>query len=272
MAGSFPDPAMQSLLTAARRISNQAATADHNPSQHRPFSRPPSRSELELRSALGNSRPGSRSDLELKSALGNSRPGSRTDLLLEAKRPSSIDNLIMEEQRRRLSEAGVNRRPSAAQVLTEDTDSFIIGQRVFVDGVKPGRIQFIGDTKFGPGDWAGVFLDEPIGKNDGSVQTTRYFTCEPRHGVFSRLFRLTREPIEGAEEILNQCKRSATRSWTCQRTGGAASTEGPAAAPSIGVPSVLCGVQPLSLAVPGEHQNLSTEQVQRPETEEAASV
>jgi len=207
MAGSFPDPAMQSLLTAARRISNQAATADHNPSQHRPFSRPPSRSELELRSALGNSRPGSRSDLELKSALGNSRPGSRTDLLLEAKRPSSIDNLIMEEQRRRLSEAGVNRRPSAAQVLTEDTDSFIIGQRVFVDGVKPGRIQFIGDTKFGPGDWAGVFLDEPIGKNDGSVQTTRYFTCEPRHGVFSRLFRLTREPIEGAEEILNQCKR-----------------------------------------------------------------
>ena len=37
------------------------------------------------------------------------------------------------------------------------------GERVYVDGVKPGRIQFIGDTKFGPGDWAGVFLDEPIG-------------------------------------------------------------------------------------------------------------
>ena len=36
---------------------------------------------------------------------------------------------------------------------------------------------------------------------------TRYFTCEPRHGVFSRLYRLTREPIEGAEEILNQCRR-----------------------------------------------------------------
>ena len=38
---------------------------------------------------------------------------------------------------------------------------------------------------------------------------TRYFTCEPRHGVFSRLYRLTREPIEGAEEILNQCRRWA---------------------------------------------------------------
>ena len=36
--------------------------------------------------------------------------------------------------------------------------------RVYVDGVKPGRIQFIGEAKFGPGEWAGVFLDEPIGK------------------------------------------------------------------------------------------------------------
>merc|ERR1712012_668482 len=143
-----------------------------------------------------------------RSSYSNSRPSSRTELLLENKKPSYIDNLnIMDDQKRRLSEAGVNRRPSAAHVLTEDTDSFIIGMRVFVDGVKPGRIQFIGDTKFGQGEWAGVFLDEPIGKNDGSVMNTRYFTCEPRHGVFSRLYRLTREPIDGADEILNQCRR-----------------------------------------------------------------
>ena len=45
---------------------------------------------------------------------------------------------------RRLSEAGVNRRPSAAMVLTEDTSSFIVGDRVYVDGIKPGRIQYIG--------------------------------------------------------------------------------------------------------------------------------
>ena len=121
------------------------------------------------------------------------------------RRTSMLEN---EVANRRLSEAGVNRRPSASLVLTSDTGNFIIGDRVYVDGIKPGRIQYIGETKFGPGDdWAGVFLDAPLGKNDGSVGSTRYFTCEPRHGVFSKLHRLTREPIEGAREALDQIKK-----------------------------------------------------------------
>lgn len=49
-------------------------------------------------------------------------------------------------------------------VLTEDTDSFIIGDYVWVGGNKPGRIAYIGETQFAPGDWAGIVLDQPIGK------------------------------------------------------------------------------------------------------------
>ncbi|XP_047527812.1 restin homolog isoform X5 [Vanessa atalanta] len=80
-------------------------------------------------------------------------------------------------------------------VLTEDTDSFIIGERVWVGGTKPGQIAYIGETQFAPGEWAGIVLDDPIGKNDGSVAGFRYFQCPEKRGVFSRLTRLTREPL-----------------------------------------------------------------------------
>lgn len=53
--------------------------------------------------------------------------------------------------------------PDSSVVLTEDTDSFIIGQRVWVGGSKPGVIAFIGETQFAPGEWAGIVLDQPIG-------------------------------------------------------------------------------------------------------------
>ncbi|XP_043243242.1 restin homolog [Amphibalanus amphitrite] len=99
------------------------------------------------------------------------------------------------ESLRRLSEAGVARRFSTDTVLTRDTDSFMVGELVFVGGTLPGKIAYIGETKFGGGDWAGVVLEKPFGKHDGTVGGHQYFQCEPRHGVFSRLTRLSREPL-----------------------------------------------------------------------------
>lgn len=78
-------------------------------------------------------------------------------------------------------------------------DDFRVGERVWVNGTKPGFIQFIGEAQFAPGQWAGIVLDESIGKNDGSVAGVRYFQCEPSKGIFTRPSKLSRKPLTEEE-------------------------------------------------------------------------
>jgi dynactin complex subunit len=87
-----------------------------------------------------------------------------------------------------------------------------VGARVSIAGkpqLGPGTVRFVGNTEFQSGTWIGVELDQPglhsaldlhvrrfgyfscsccflVGKNDGSVQGVRYFTCAPAHGLFIR--------------------------------------------------------------------------------------
>uniref|UniRef100_A0A8D3A6V3 Dynactin subunit 1 n=1 Tax=Scophthalmus maximus TaxID=52904 RepID=A0A8D3A6V3_SCOMX len=49
-----------------------------------------------------------------------------------------------------------------------------------------GTVAYIGNTLFASGKWVGVILDEAKGKNDGTVQGKRYFTCEENQGIFVR--------------------------------------------------------------------------------------
>uniref|UniRef100_A0A3B1IM17 CAP-Gly domain-containing protein n=1 Tax=Astyanax mexicanus TaxID=7994 RepID=A0A3B1IM17_ASTMX len=83
--------------------------------------------------------------------------------------------------------------------VNESVAEFSVGERVWVNGNKPGYIQFIGATQFAPGQWAGIVLDEPIGKNDGSVAGVRYFQCEDLRGIFTRPSKLSRAPIPERE-------------------------------------------------------------------------
>ena len=51
-----------------------------------------------------------------------------------------------------------------------------------------GTIRYAGPVPEIPdiGTWVGIELDEPTGKNDGSVAGKRYFECKPSRGVFVR--------------------------------------------------------------------------------------
>ncbi|RXW18504.1 hypothetical protein EST38_g7340 [Candolleomyces aberdarensis] len=49
-----------------------------------------------------------------------------------------------------------------------------------------GVVRFVGATHFKEGKWLGIELDDANGKNDGSIEGTRYFTCRKGYGVFIR--------------------------------------------------------------------------------------
>ncbi|OAA43847.1 tubulin specific chaperone cofactor B [Metarhizium rileyi] len=89
-----------------------------------------------------------------------------------------------------------------------------VGKRCRIGGedARRGVVKYVGEVKEIPngiGQWVGVQLDEPVGKNDGSIDGTRYWG-EPspmKHGVFVRPERVEvgeyppMDDLEDMEEI-----------------------------------------------------------------------
>jgi tubulin-specific chaperone B len=84
--------------------------------------------------------------------------------------------------------------------------------RVGGDDLRRGTIRHVGEVPEipgGAGPWVGIQLDEPVGKNDGSISGTRYWgePSELKHGVFVRPERVdvgdyqALDDLEDMEEI-----------------------------------------------------------------------
>ncbi|XP_017669728.1 PREDICTED: CAP-Gly domain-containing linker protein 1 isoform X13 [Lepidothrix coronata] len=147
--------------------------------------------------------------------------------------------------------------PAPADAHEEFVDDFRVGERVWVNGNKPGFIQFLGETQFAPGQWAGIVLDEPIGKNDGSVAGVRYFQCEPLRGIFTRPSKLTRKVL--AEDEANGTQTSHPSRATSPTSTSAASAVSSAAAalPPSGIPQKTSPLAAKEHATPAQMSNLS---------------
>ena len=137
-----------------------------------------------------------RGSLTPKQGISRENSASR----LQYRRESSSSSLRGDKSKPPLS---VKREPSQGSIVkrrtsaaTQDSADLLslykLGDRVLVGDSKTGVIAYIGGTRFAKGDWVGVVLDEAIGKNDGSVAGVRYFECEPLHGVFSKVEKITK--------------------------------------------------------------------------------
>ncbi|XP_066531219.1 CAP-Gly domain-containing linker protein 4 [Hoplias malabaricus] len=87
----------------------------------------------------------------------------------------SLNLLLSEKARSQLSSIGIR-----------------LGDKVIIAGQKVGTLRFCGSTEFAGGLWAGVELEQPEGKNDGSVAGVQYFTCPLKHGIFAPLSKITK--------------------------------------------------------------------------------
>lgn len=57
------------------------------------------------------------------------------------------------------------------------------------DPLMDGReqvVKFKGSVHYAKGDFVGVELTEPLGKNDGTIKGVAYFACPPQFGLMVR--------------------------------------------------------------------------------------
>ncbi|XP_045623187.2 CAP-Gly domain-containing linker protein 3 isoform X1 [Procambarus clarkii] len=92
-----------------------------------------------------------------------------------------------------------------------------LGDRVLISGVKTGTLRFVGTTEFATGLWAGVELETPSGRHNGTVKGVMYFRCAKSYGIFVPMNRLTKIPNvscgrQGRSTSVSQRQRSRTTS------------------------------------------------------------
>jgi len=76
-------------------------------------------------------------------------------------------------------------------ILSSSSSTYYVGQSLFITvqhQVVEATVRYIGPiSRQKPGEWVGLELTQPLGKNDGSYNGQRYFSCAMKHGLFRHI-------------------------------------------------------------------------------------
>nr|XP_048272540.1 dynactin subunit 1 isoform X2 [Myodes glareolus] len=118
-----------------------------------------------------------------------------------------------------------SRTPSGSRMSAEASARPLrVGSRVEVIGKgHRGTVAYVGATLFATGKWVGVILDEAKGKNDGTVQGRKYFTCDEGHGIFVRQSQI--QVFEDGADTTSPETPDSSASKVLKREGADAATK-----------------------------------------------
>ncbi|KAJ1731283.1 hypothetical protein LPJ61_002606 [Coemansia biformis] len=112
----------------------------------------------------------------------------------------NLDNTVRAFKRRhnlgRFADAKSAMSIDEEDEFEEEAKKITVGERCEIavpgsDLRRRGTVRFVGKASFRLGYWVGVEYDEPVGKNDGSVDGKVYFKCAPEYGSFVRPDKVT---------------------------------------------------------------------------------
>ncbi|EFN63762.1 Kinesin-like protein KIF13A [Camponotus floridanus] len=149
--------------------------------------------------------------------LSESKAAARLEQTLQSNMPyengdnSSSERIDADDVSDKSSAFGS--RHDLTRVETLLPDWVVVGESVLVRPYSySGVIAYVGPTEFASGNWIGVELDAPTGKNDGAVNGHRYFTCRPKCGIFVKV-----------DKLIQDRRGRALRSYTKQEPAPAPS-------------------------------------------------
>lgn len=148
--------------------------------------------------------------------------------------------------------------PKVVQIRPKVTD---LGKRIiFTSGndkkQKFGVLRYVGEPEFSEGVWCGVELDQPNGKNNGSVHGIRYFMCEDNCGVFV--------PVSKVELDTNRRSRSRPNSQPSSRAPSVERKESPRpASVKSSAPPVTPSVNKVGLSIQNDLVNRLSQPIKR---------